>query len=80
MREIGSFIATNRQMEESLLIKKAIDGDLDAFIQLVISYQELAFTLAYRIMNNEAAADDATQDAVNLMYRNMDSYRGDSFK
>ena len=80
MREIGSFIATNRQMEESLLIKKAIDGDLDAFNQLVISYQELAFNLAYRIMNNEAAAADATQDAVILMYRKMDSYRGGSFK
>ncbi len=67
-------------MEESLLIKKAADGDLDAFNQLVLTYQDLAFNVAYRIMADEAAAADATQDAVISMYRKLDSYRGGSFK
>ena len=67
-------------MEESLLIKKAADGDLGAFNQLVLTYQELAFNVAYRIMADEAAAADATQDAVISMYRKLDSYRGGSFK
>jgi RNA polymerase sigma-70 factor (ECF subfamily) len=67
-------------MEESLLIEKAADGDLDAFNQLVLTYQELAFNLAYRIMADEAAAADATQDAVISMYRKLNSYRGGSFK
>ena len=67
-------------MEESLLIQKAADGDLDAFNQLVLTYQELAFNLAYRIMADEAAAADATQDAVISMYRKLNSYRGGSFK
>jgi len=67
-------------MEESLLIEKAADGDLDAFNQLVLTYQDLAFNLAYRIMADEAAAADATQDAVISMYRKLDSYRGGSFK
>lgn len=67
-------------MEESLLIEKAADGDLDAFNQLVLTYQELAFNVAYRIMADEAAAADATQDAVISMYRKLDSYRGGSFK
>ncbi len=67
-------------MEESLLIDKAIRGDLDAFNQLVLTYQDMAFNLAYRIMSDDAAAADATQDAVISMYRKLDSYRGGSFK
>jgi RNA polymerase sigma-70 factor (ECF subfamily) len=67
-------------MEESLLIEKAADGDLDAFNQLVLTYQDLAFNVAYRIMADEAAAADATHDAVISMYRKLDSYRGGSFK
>ena len=67
-------------MEESLLIEKAADGDLDAFNQLVLTYQELAFNLAYRIMADRASAADATQDAVISMYRKLNSYRGGSFK
>ncbi len=67
-------------MEESLLIEKAADGDLDAFNQLVFTYQELAYNLAYRIMADEAAAADATQDAVISMYRKLNNYRGGSFK
>ncbi len=67
-------------MDESILIEKAVDGDLDAFNQLVLTYQELAYNVAYRIMADEAAAADATQDAVISMYRKLDSYRGGSFK
>lgn len=67
-------------MEESLLIDKAVRGDLDAFNQLVLSYQDMAFNLAYRIMADDAQAADATQDAVISMYRKLDSYRGGSFK
>lgn len=67
-------------MEESLLIDKAIRGDLDAFNQLVLTYQDMAFNIAYRIMSDDAAAADATQDAVISMYRKLDSYRGGSFK
>ena len=67
-------------MEESLLIEKAIRGDLDAFNQLVLTYQDMAFNIAYRIMSDDAAAADATQDAVISMYRKLDSYRGGSFK
>ena len=67
-------------MEESILIEKAADGDLDAFNQLVLTYQELAFNVAFRIMSDEASAVDATQDAVISMYRKLDTYRGGSFK
>ena len=67
-------------MEETKLIELAVDGDLDAFNQLVYQYQEVAFNVAYRIMSDESAAADATQDAVISMYRKLDTYRGGSFR
>ena len=67
-------------MEESLLIEKAVRGDLDAFNQLVLTYQEMAFNLAYRIMADDAAAADVTQEAVISMYRKLEGYRRGSFK
>jgi len=73
-------LATKVFMEETALIELAVDGDLDAFNQLVLQHQELAFNVAYRIMADENAAADATQEAVISMYRKLDTYRGGSFK
>lgn len=67
-------------MEETELITRAVDGDLDAFNQLVLQHQEVAYNVAYRIMADENAAADATQEAVISMYRKLDTYRGGSFK
>lgn len=67
-------------MAEIELIEKALKGDLQAFNDLVMTYQEMAFNLAYRMLGSTAAAADATQEAVISMYRKLDSYRGGSFK
>ena len=67
-------------MAEAELIEKALKGDLQAFNDLVLTYQEMAFNLAYRMLGSTAAAADATQEAVISMYRKLESYRGGSFK
>ncbi len=67
-------------MTEIELVEKALKGDLQAFNDLVLTYQEMAFNLAYRMLGTSAAAADATQEAVISMYRKLDSYRGGSFK
>jgi RNA polymerase sigma-70 factor (ECF subfamily) len=67
-------------MAEVELIEKALKGDLQSFNDLVLTYQEMAFNLAYRMLGSSAAAADATQEAVISMYRKLDSYRGGSFK
>lgn len=67
-------------VEESILIEKAVKGDLEAFNHLVLKYQDMAFNVAYRIMADHAAAADTTQEAVISMYRKLDTYRGGSFK
>jgi RNA polymerase sigma-70 factor, ECF subfamily len=67
-------------MDEQALIHEAQAGDLDAFNRLVLAYQDLAFNLAFRMLSDDAAAGDATQNAFLSAYRNMRSYRGGSFR
>ena len=67
-------------MDEAALIRQAQQGDLDAFNRLVLTYQDLAFNVAYRLMSDPAEAQDVTQDAFVSAYRKLDSFRGGSFK
>lgn len=66
-------------MNEEQLIQAARQGDLDAFNRLVVSYQGLAYNVAYRLLG-DANAEDATQDAFISAYKNLRSFRGGSFR
>jgi RNA polymerase sigma-70 factor (ECF subfamily) len=67
-------------MDEEQLIQAAQQGDLEAFNRLVASYQGLAFNLAYRLLSDDSAAEDVTQEAFISAYKNLRNYRGGSFK
>ena len=49
-------------MDEAILIRNAKNGDIDAFNHLVLAYQEQVFNLAFRMLNDEMAAQDAAQN------------------
>ena len=66
--------------KEDLLASQAKAGNLEAFNQLVLKYQGVAFNVAYRILTDSAAADDATQKAIISAFQNLKSYRGGSFQ
>lgn len=67
-------------MDEIGLAQAAQHGDLNAFNHLVLTYQELAFNLAYRLLGDQDSASDATQNAFISAYKHINSYRGGSFK
>ncbi len=67
-------------MDEPRLIGDAVKGDLDAFNCLVLAYQEKAYNLAYRMLSDADAAEDATQNAFISAYRSLSSFHGGSFK
>jgi RNA polymerase sigma-70 factor (ECF subfamily) len=67
-------------MDEPTLIAAAQKGDREAFNQLVVHYQGLAYNVAYRIVGNPDAAADATQDAFLSAYRAIARFRGGSFR
>ena len=67
-------------MDEPTLIAAAQKGDREAFNQLVVHYQGLAYNVAYRIVGDPDAAADATQDAFLSAYRAIARFRGGSFR
>jgi RNA polymerase sigma-70 factor (ECF subfamily) len=67
-------------MDEQGLIQAAQRGDLSAFNELVLHYQNRVFNLAYRIMGDEDSAADATQEAFISAYQAIGGYRGGSFR
>lgn len=67
-------------MDENELIRSAKQGDVNAFNQLVLVYQDTAYTVAYRIMGEYEAASDATQEAFISAFRKLHQFRGDRFK
>lgn len=67
-------------MDELQLIQSAQKGEVEAFNHLVVSYQGLAFNVAYRLLGDSPSAEDATQDAFISAFRNLRSFRGGSFK
>ena len=67
-------------MDEAALIGSARQGDLNAFNRLVLAYQDQVYNHAFRIMGDDAAAEDAAQDAFTSAFRNLTGYRGGSFR
>lgn len=67
-------------MDEAQLIAEARKGDLDSFNCLVVTYQDMVYGQAYRVMGDEDSAADATQEAFISAYKNLNSYRGGSFR
>ncbi len=67
-------------MDEKVLIDAARQGDVGSFNQLVLSYQSMAYNVAYRILSDRDAAADATQDAFLSAFKALGKFRGGSFK
>ncbi len=60
--------------DESELIQLSLDGDMDAFGDLVRLYEKPIYNLAYRMLNNAQEAEDAAQEAFIRAYSNLHRY------
>jgi RNA polymerase sigma factor (sigma-70 family) len=68
------------QRRDLILLERARDGDLDAFNDLVICYQDQLFSLVARMVPDRDQAADAVQEAFFSAYRNLNSFRGGSVR
>jgi RNA polymerase sigma-70 factor (ECF subfamily) len=68
------------QVRDSALVARSLAGDLDAFNELVGVYQDFLFALVVRVLRDREAAADAVQEAFFSAFRNLDRYRGGSFR
>jgi RNA polymerase sigma-70 factor, ECF subfamily len=67
-------------MDEQTLIRSAQRGDLEAFNELVLLYQDFLFRVAMNILGDEDTAVDAVQQALLSAFRNLGSFRGGSLR
>lgn len=77
---VNAPIQANSNTREASIIAAAQRGDRRAFEQLVTTYQEMAYSVAYHILGNPEAAMDATQEAFLRAFQALSRYRGGSFK
>lgn len=73
-------VPLHAEQDESQLIRRAREGELDAFNILVNIYQRTVYNLCYRMLSSEQAAEDAAQDAFISAFRSLASFRGGSFR
>lgn len=60
------------------LVKRAQEGDSDAFASLFHSHKARIYSVCLRMTNNTAEAEDLTQDAFLQVFRKLATFRGDS--
>lgn len=69
---------TSKRAVDGDLVRRARDGDHDAFEVIVETYRDRLFGLAVGILRNRSAAEDVVQEAFIKAYKNLKGFRGDS--
>ncbi|MDI6617961.1 MAG: sigma-70 family RNA polymerase sigma factor [Clostridiales bacterium] len=65
-------------MDEGLIIKRAQEGDLDAFEEIIGRYKKSVYNLCLRMLYNRNEAEDVAQEAFIKIYKGLRSYNGKS--
>ena len=64
--------------QEAERIRRAADGDLQAFRDLVVHYHPLAYSMAYKVLGDPQDAEEVVQDAFVKIHRALSGFRGES--
>ena len=60
------------------LVKRAQEGDSEAFATLFHAHKGRVYSICLRMTNNTAQAEDLTQDAFLQVFRKLDTFKGNS--
>jgi RNA polymerase sigma-70 factor (ECF subfamily) len=73
-------VASKPQLErtDAALIQRVLDGDHNAFYELVRPYERAIFTAARAILENDADAEEVAQEAVLKAFVNLAGFRAES--
>jgi RNA polymerase sigma factor (sigma-70 family) len=64
--------------QDQIYIDRILTGDHRAFGFLVDKYKQMAFTIAFKIVENETDAEDITQESFVKIYRQLHTFEGKS--
>jgi RNA polymerase sigma-70 factor, ECF subfamily len=68
-------VETNATLEQHTLVARALQGDRDAFNEIVDQYSGLMLRTAYMIVKDRDIAEDAVQDALIQAWQHLPSLR-----
>ncbi|OGP58915.1 MAG: hypothetical protein A2V67_20740 [Deltaproteobacteria bacterium RBG_13_61_14] len=60
------------------MIREFLKGNQSSFNRLVLKYQNKIFNLCYRMLGDQAEAEDVAQDVFVTLFRSVKTFRGDS--
>ena len=64
--------------QEAMIVRKVLQGDVNAFEKLVTEYEKAVYAIAQRMTGNPEDAADMTQETFIKAYNSLGSFRGDS--
>ena len=75
---MGLRLSNIRELDDSVLVERAQDGDRRAFSELVRRHQAAVFRSCYRVLGDREDAKDASQEAFIRAYRKLGTFQGRS--
>lgn len=64
-----------KKLDDYDLIKLSLEGDQDAYAELLMRYKNLVYSVILRMINNAEEANDLAQEVFIKVYRNLDKYQ-----
>jgi RNA polymerase sigma-70 factor (ECF subfamily) len=74
-QEVNAAVRTATDLE---LVKRAQEGDSEAFATLFHAHKARIYSVCLRMTNNTAQAEDLTQDAFLQVFRKLNTFKGNS--
>lgn len=63
---------------EDIYIKQVLDGDISKYGHIINLYKDMAYSIAFRILNNNEDAEEAVQDSFLRAYNALSSFKAES--
>jgi RNA polymerase sigma-70 factor (ECF subfamily) len=63
---------------DKLYLQKVLEGDIYKFSYFIEKYKDMAFSIAFRIINNREDAEEIVQDSFLRAYKSLKKFRFDS--
>ena len=63
---------------ENIYLQKVLEGDISKFSYFIEKYKDMAFSIAFRIINNREDAEEIVQDSFLRAFQSLKKFRFDS--
>lgn len=67
----------NNRLDDYELVKQSLNGNNDAFAELLSRYKNLVYSVVLRMVNDSEEANDLAQEVFIKIYKNLDKYHPD---